>query len=75
MHIVISEPWEKDGPKDIYAVEHDTKSKEDFEREWDEIKEAVKTEDPEEWNVSQILVKLKRRGWQILHVTPINVEY
>lgn len=75
MHIVLSEPCEKDGPKDVYVVDHDTKSKKDLEREWGEIKDAVKEKEPETWNVFQILVGLKHRGWQILHVTPINVEY
>jgi hypothetical protein len=75
MYIVISEPWEKDGSRAVYLVDHETKIKEDFEGEWDEIKDAVKKADPENWNVSEILVKLKRRGWKILHVTPINVDY
>lgn len=59
---------------DVYIVDHDTKTKEQFEVEWLQIKEDVREKDPE-YDVSQILVALKRKGWQIMHISPAHVTY
>ena len=74
MHIVISKPWDDKDIQDVYIVEHDNPKK-DFETDWDEVKKTVKEKNPETWMVEQVIVGMKRRGWSILHVSPIQVEY
>ena len=63
MHVVLSRPYDEDNAAiaDIYIVDHDTKTEEQFESEWLAAKEKIMQEDPE-YNVSQILVAMKRKG-------------
>jgi hypothetical protein len=75
MHIVVSRPYDDKTIVDTYLVEHTTKTKEDFESDWDTILSGVKEKEPETWNVSQVLVGMKRRGWQILYTEHIKVTY
>jgi len=73
MQIVISRPYDDKEIVDTYVVDHDSKDK-DFEVDWLKALETIQEKDPE-YNVSQILVALKRKGWQIMHVSPVKVTY
>lgn len=74
MFIVVSRPDDEDNLFDTYIVDHDTKTKEQFEVEWLKAKEDILEKNPE-YNVTHILVALKRKGWSIIHPSPIKVTY
>ena len=74
MFTVLSKPYDDNTIHDVYIVDHDTKTKEQFEFEWLQIKETLYEKDPN-YDVSKILVALKRKGWQLLHVSHVEVTY
>ena len=74
MFAVLSRPNDDDEIVEVYMAEHDTKTKEQFEVEWMQTREAILEKDPE-YNVSQIVVAMKRKGWNIFLTSPAKVTY
>jgi len=76
MHVVISrDADEKEYIDAVYLADHDSKSANDFDVEWERAKEQAMENNPEEWNVHQIIIALKRKGWRIMQVNPVKVTY
>ena len=80
MNIVISEPIEDSEAMDVYIVDNDKISediniKHVFYDHWEECLTKVQEKNPDTWLVSQIIVMMKRKGWQIIRIDPICVSY
>lgn len=74
MFTVLSRPYDDNEIVEVYIADHDTKTKEQFECEWLAARDTVMEKDPH-YDVSAILVAMKRKGWQIIHVSPAKVTY
>lgn len=74
MFPVLSRPNDDDEIVEVYMADHDTKTKEQFEVEWMQTEEVIMEKDPE-YNVSQIIVAMKRKGWKIFLTQPAKVTY
>jgi len=74
MFPVLSRPHD-DEIVEVYMADHDTKTKEQFEDEWLSILARVSINNPGEYNVSQIVVAMKRKGWNIFLTQPAKVTY
>jgi len=74
MFIVLSRPYDDDDIVEVYIADHDTKSQAQFEVEWDQAKKKILEKNPE-YNVTDIIKTLERKGWQIIHVSPAKVTY
>lgn len=65
MRAVIMRPYDDHDIVEVLIVEHE-KPKKDFEKDFDQALEAVKKDNPEEWQVSDVLAQLEKADWQIL---------
>ena len=74
MFTVLSRPYDDDEIVEVYIADHDTKTRDEFEVEWMQARDAILEKNPE-YDVSNILVAMKRKGWSIIHVTPAKVTY
>lgn len=76
MFTVLSRPYDDDEIVEVYIAEHDNHKKtlEQFEVEWMQARDIVMEKNPE-YDVSAILIAMKRKGWSIIHTTPAKVTY
>jgi hypothetical protein len=78
MFAALSRPYDDDKVVAVYLVEHETKTKEQFEREWRDAKnkilDSALESDPEE-NVTDIIKTMNSNGWQIIHTIPAKITY
>lgn len=74
MFAALCRPDDDDEIVEVFFVEHETKTKEHFEYEWLVAKDKVLYNNPE-YNVAEIIVAMKRKGWNIIHTSPAKVTY
>ena len=78
--IVLSRPYDDESIVDVYCVNYRKKPKdtskkaEAFQAAWDKAITEAKAENPETWDVSQVLEKLKPE-WHIRRQKTVEVEY
>jgi hypothetical protein len=79
MFTVLSRPYDDDDIVEVYIAEHTDQStnpqtQADFELAWKVTRDKILEKDAE-YNVSDIIKSLERKGWQIIRVTPAKVTY
>lgn len=65
MRAVIMRPYDDHDIVEVLIVEHE-KPRKDFEGDFDHVLSVVKKDNPEEWQISDVLSQLEKAGWQIL---------
>jgi len=74
MFAALSRPDDDDEIVEVYFVENENKTREQFEYDWQIAKDKVLYNNPV-YNVAEIIVAMKRKGWNIIHTSPAKVTY
>ena len=70
----LNERYHDDEEIKVYMADHDTKTKEQFEDDWEQALNTIILHAFFQ-DVSQIVVAMKRKGWNIFLTSPVQVTY
>lgn len=75
MQVILMSPYEDNSFQEVLIVEHADENRTYFKEEFEYELEKTKKENPEEWQLNDILNILEEKGWSIIKPHTFKITY